>query len=416
MRRAVIVLLDGLRRDFVTAAATPRLHAFARGATQFAAHRSVFPSATRVVSSSLATGCFPNRHGMQGNSFALMEGGALVAHDAGQPDFLQHKRAVTGSSLAMPTLAQRLAPHGGAWIFSNVSPGAAYAHDPDGWGHVYHRAGSFGPGRRPVADPLEVTLDAAGDWAMTARFVAEVLPRRAPLSILWLGEPDHIQHEVGVGHPEMLRVLAEADRNAGMVIDALAGDDEVLLALASDHGHETVVGVVDVDQALVAAGLKASPDSGDVVTVSNGTSCLVYLLPAHAARREALGTFLQAQDWAGQVLSGHGLAAVGQSHANALAFAVVMRSSDAPNEHGAPGSAWVARPRAGKPDRLGCGQHGGLGTYEQMPFLMLAGPGFHPGAQSHATTSAVDIAPTVLAHLGLPSDGMDGRPLQVPSA
>jgi hypothetical protein len=230
-------------------------------------------------------------------------------------------------------------------VFSNVSPGAAYAHDPDGWGHVYHRAGSFGPGRVPVADPLAVSLDVAGDRAMTERFVAEVLPRRAPLSVLWLGEPDHIQHEVGVGHPEMLRVLAEADRNAGLVMDALAGDAEALLVVASDHGHETVVGVVDVDAALVAAGLKEGPDSGDVVTVSNGTSCLVYLHPAQAGRRAALGAFLAAQDWAGQVLEGDALAAVGQSHANGLAFAVAMRSSDAVNEHGVPGSALVARAR-----------------------------------------------------------------------
>jgi arylsulfatase A-like enzyme len=412
MRRAVIVVLDGLRRDFVTGATTPRLHEFAQQAERFAAHRSVFPSATRVVSSSLATGCYPNRHGMQGNSFALMEAGTLVAHDAGLPDFLQHKRRVTGSSLAMPTLAQRLAPHGGAWIFSNVSPGAAYTHDPDGWGHVYHRAGSFGPGRVSVADPLLVTLDAAGDRAMTERFVAEVLPRRAPLSILWLGEPDHIQHEVGVGHPEMLRVLAEADRNAGLVMDALAGDEEALLIVASDHGHETVVGVVDVDAALVAAGLKAAEDSNDVVTVSNGTSCLIYLHPDHAARLEALGRFLAAQDWAGHVLAGDGLAAVGQSHANALAFAVAMRCTDAPNEFGARGSALVAKPRGGKPDRLGCGQHGGLGQYEQMPFLLVAGPGFTPRSVCHFGTSVVDLAPTVLTHLGLPAHGMDGHSLQ----
>jgi arylsulfatase A-like enzyme len=412
MRRAVLVVLDGLRRDFVTAARTPRLHEFADRAERFDAHRSVFPSATRVVSSSLATGCYPNRHGMQGNSFALMEAGQLVAHDAGLPDFLQHKRAVTGASLAMPTLAQRLAPHGGAWVFSNVSPGAAYAHDPDGWGHVYHRAGSFGPGRIPVTDPLKVTPDAAGDHAMTERFIAEILPRRPALAVLWLGEPDFIQHAAGVGHPDMLRVLHEADRNAGMVIDAIGDNPDVLLLLASDHGHQTVTEVIDIDAALVAAGLKHDADSGDVVTVSNGTAALIYLHPAQSARRAALGEFLRAQPWAGEVLEGDSLAAVGQSHANALAYAVAMRCTDAPNAHGIPGTAFAALPRAGKPDRLGCGQHGGLGTYEQMPFLLAAGPGFAPGAIRTAPTSAVDIAPTVLAHLGLPANGMDGRRLQ----
>ena len=121
---------------------------FASRAQSFAAHRSMFPSATRVVSASFATGCTPARHELQGNTLALMEEGRLVYHDAGHPEFLQHKRRVTGRSLAVPTLAERLAPHGGMIMFSNVSPGAAYAHDPDGHGHVYHRAGSFAPGRK----------------------------------------------------------------------------------------------------------------------------------------------------------------------------------------------------------------------------------------------------------------------------
>ena len=99
----------------------------------------------------------------------------------GRPDFLQHKRKVTGRSLAVPTLAERLSTRGGAVIFSNVSPGAAYAHDPDGYGHVYHRAGSFGPGRIPLpdAEQMRVEPDLDGDRKMTERFIREVLFERA---------------------------------------------------------------------------------------------------------------------------------------------------------------------------------------------------------------------------------------------
>ena len=92
MPRAILVILDGLRRDLVTQETTPRLAAFAARSEQFASHRTVFPSCTRVVSASLATGCHPARHGLQGNTMALMENGRLVRHDAGRPDFLQHKR------------------------------------------------------------------------------------------------------------------------------------------------------------------------------------------------------------------------------------------------------------------------------------------------------------------------------------
>ena len=260
MRRAVLVILDGLRRDFVDAVRTPHLAEFAARAEAFPAYRTAFPSATRVVTATLATGCHPARHTLQGNAMALLEDGALVAHDAGLPDFLQHKRAVTGHSLAVPTLAERLAPHGGAIVYNNVSPGAAYAHDPDGHGHVYHRAGSFAPGRVAL-DPLPVELDAAGDRAMTERFIADALGERRPaLAVLWLGEPDHIQHNTVLGSPEHLAVLREADRHAAMAIEAVdrrrAAGDDVLLIVGSDHGHETVSGVVDIEAALIAGGLK----------------------------------------------------------------------------------------------------------------------------------------------------------------
>src|ERR1700759_5144586 len=221
MRRAVIVTVDGLRKDMISSEPTPNLAPFAGEAERLENYSTVFPSCTRVVSASLATGCFPARHGLQGNSVALLEHGELVLRDAGHPDFLQHKRRVTGRSLAVPTLAERLAPYGGAIIFSNVSPGAAYAHDPDGHGHVYHRAGSFGPGRVAVdaRDHLDITLDVAGDRHMTERFADEVVNRRRPaLGVLWLGEPDHIQHEMPLGSPEQRAVLAEADKHAGLVI------------------------------------------------------------------------------------------------------------------------------------------------------------------------------------------------------
>jgi hypothetical protein len=427
MRRAIMVILDGLRRDFVTEATTPRLTAFMRQATYFSEFRSAFPSATRIVSATFATGCFAARHTLQGNAVALLEDGVPVPHDVGRPDFLFHKKAVTGHALAVPTLAQLLAPHGGAIIFNNVSPGAARAHDPDGFGHVYHRAISTGPGLRPVDDPLNVTLDAAGDRAMTDRFISEVIHRRRPaLGVLWCGEPDHIQHNVPLGSPEHLAVLRQADRHAGMVMDAVARErdngDDVLLIVASDHGHETVSGVIDVEAELVAAGLKHGPDSTDVIAMANGTATLIYLHPDAAARRDALDAYLRAAAWAGSVFAADELGAVGQAPHQGLAFAVSMRADDGLNAFGVPGRSLVAKPRWDKPDRLGCGQHGGLGLFEQSPVLLIDGPGFTAGERRPEVARIVDLAPTILRHLRVPTDrgmadagmagaGMDGTAL-----
>lgn len=416
MRRVVAVILDGLRRDFIGPVQTPHLHDFAARATSFAAHRSVFPSVTRGVAASFATGCYPARHGLQGNTMALREDGVLVPYDAGLPDFLQHKRAVTGRSLGVPTLAERLASHGGAAIVSNVSPGAAYAHDPDGFGHVHHRAGSFAPGRLPTGR-LAVTLDAAGDRLATEHFIAATLGAQHPaLALLWCAEPDHIQHDYPLGSPTHLAVLQQADRHAGMVVEAVdrlrhAGDD-VLLIIGSDHGHETVGGLIDVESELIAAGLKGGRDSRDVLAQSNGTATLIYVAPEHDARRGALAAFLHTRPWAGCVFDAADLKTVGQSPDNGLAFAVSLRASNALNDFGVPGRALATVPRSGRGHPLGAGQHGGLGTYEQSPFLMIEGEGFAPGEIRTVPSSVIDVAPTVLAHLRLPAIGLDGTKLQ----
>jgi arylsulfatase A-like enzyme len=76
------------------------------------------------------------------------------------------------------------------------------------------------------------------------------------------------------------------------------------------------------------------------------------------------------------------------------------------------GTSLVAKPASGKADRLGCGQHGGFGAYEQSPFLMVSGTGFAEGKVRESAAAVVDIAPTILAHLGLAQDGMDGTTLQ----
>jgi arylsulfatase A-like enzyme len=416
MKRAVLVILDGLRRDFVDAERTPHLADFAARAESFNAYRTAFPSATRVVTATLATGCHPARHTLQGNSMALLEDGVLVPHDAGLPDFLQHKRTVTGHSLAVPTLAQLLAPHGGAIIYNNVSPGAACAHDPDGHGHVYHRAGSFAPGRIPL-DPLNIGLDSAGDGVLTERFIADALGRRRPaLAVLWLGEPDHIQHNTALGSPEHLAVLREADRHAGLAIAAVdrrrAAGDDILLMVGSDHGHETVSGVIDIEAELIAAGLKTASDSNDVLAVSSGTSSLIYLHPDAEPRRDRLGGFLASQPWAGHVIDAADLGTIGQAPHHGLAFAVSLKADAAENEFGVPGRSLAARPRWGKPDRLGCGQHGGLGQFEQSPVLLIDGPGFPAGTARAAAVHVTDLAPTIMRHLGIPASGMDGRPLQ----
>jgi arylsulfatase A-like enzyme len=418
-RRVVAVITDGLRRDLVTPELTPTIAALRKRGTWFGAHRSVFPSCTRVVSSSFSTGCLPSTHGLAGNSMCLVDNGRLVLHDVGKPEFVDEKRRLTGRVLNRPTLAERLARVGGGIVFNNVSPGAAYMHDPDGHGHVYHRAGSFAPGKVRIEgdDELLVVQGPDGDTEATRRFATEVVKERRPAyALLWLSEPDTTQHKVPLGSPRHREVLAATDRNVATVLaaveDCRRAGEEILLLVGSDHGHETVIETIDVGGELVRAGLKQDAESDDVVVAPNGTGALVYVDPRHEARIGDIGRFLAAQAWSGQVFGRDRLAEAGVPSGGGLAFAVAMAASETPSAFGVPGSSYAVGGASAKSKPVGCGQHGGLGRYEQSPYLIVEGAGFAPGAAVEAPTSAIDVAPTILRFLGQPEEELDGRALQ----
>jgi arylsulfatase A-like enzyme len=418
MKRAVIVICDSLRADLVTPRDAPFLSEFGRRSANFANHRSVFPSTTRTSAASIATGCLPARHGLLGNTMAIDEGDGLICLSVGKPDFRDRLHRATGRTLHRPTLAERISCEGGTTIaISNVSPGAAYFLDPDGFGWVYNPAGSFGPGRRPLPaeEGLATSKGAEGDRAATGRFCEEVLRGRVPtIALLWLSEPDYTGHHTPLGSPAHRRAIASADENVRRVAKTVASLDptgeDVLFVVGSDHGMETVAETIDLDGLLLDAGLKGAPTSSDVVVAPNGTSALLYFADPAGTLVGEVARFLETQDWIGRTFVGPGLTAAGLPTNSAMQIAVTLKPDDRSNPHGVPGHSPVVRDALEPKDATGFGQHGGLGKNEQSPFLFISGSGFAPGPR-HAPSSLIDIAPTVLRHLGLPTTGMDGQPL-----
>jgi hypothetical protein len=415
-RRAVFVNCDGLGRDWVTRALTPVLHEAARANLWCANHRAVFPSVTRVSAASVATGCHPCRHGLHGNRMGLMEQGKIVVRDVGNPDFRDHLRRATGGTLRVPTLAERVAEAGGFVGFSNVSPGAAYFLDPEHFGHIYHRAGSYAPGGSPIngADALEVSHDLAGDRAMTERFCSEVLlDRRPAIAVLWLANPDLTLHGAPLGSPAHHEALRETERNVLQVLQTVEGlrahGEEILLLIGSDHGQETIGDCIDVEAWLAMQGLGALVDGGDVAVAGQGTAALLYATDKGRPRLLDLLDVMRQQSWAGEVITDRKLAALGHAARDGVVAAVNMARLDDANAYGVVGRRWTAA-EPGKPAAIGSGQHGGWGPDETKPFLILNDGGISSGTLGRST-SLVDIAPTIVAFLKLATDGFDGTPL-----
>ena len=412
---AVIVITDGLRRDSIEAQSTPALDVLRGESVWLRRHRSAAPSVTRVCSATIATGCYPLRHELAGNKLCLLDHGKLRLLDVGVPSFFSLCRELRGHVLGVPTLAQRTEAAGGLRMYGNASPGAAYVQDPTHRGHVFHRAGSFGPrGQLPQSEALNVSSDLAGDRAMTERFIDDLENQLAAVNLLWLGHPDTTQHHCPLGSPEHLEALRRTDENVSAVyacVDELRrkGKD-VLFIAGSDHGHETVSGLVDIDKQLAEAGFESELASGRLVTAPNGTAALVYLQAPEAvgARR---GAFFRQADWLSDVVCRRQFELYGISQAPALEFFLSLKSDPAAlNPYGVAGES-LACLVPGSPYPIGCGQHGGLGLHEQSPYCLVNHPGLRPSEISAATDLTL-IAPTVLRFLGLSLDGLDGRSLQ----
>lgn len=412
MKRAVYVNCDGLCTDWIRSELTPSLAGLSARGLRCAEHRSIFPSVTRASASAVATGCRPIKHGLHGNRMAFIEDGRLVVRDAGPPDFRGHMRKALGRTLRVPTMSQRVVNHGGFVGYSNVSPGAAYFLDPEEHGEVRHRAGSYAPGGAAVP-PLPVKAGLEGDATMAALFCENVLLSDKPraISVMWFGDPDLTMHNAPIGSPTHLAALREIDALVGKVaatIDALrAKGEDILLLVGSDHGHETISKGINVTAWLDENGYRALREAGQIAFATQGTATLLYAIGE--AERVVLEVIakLKASPWVGEIAMGEELVRLGIQPEGGLVAGISHARDPAPNAFGVPGQRWGAF-NGSEFKGLGNGQHGGWGPDETRPFLIVDHPGAKPARLSERT-SLIDIAPTVLAFLGVPSDGMEGR-------
>jgi hypothetical protein len=105
------------------------------------------------------------------------------------------------------------------------------------------------------------------------------------------------------------------------------------------------------------------------------------------------------------------LGQVGLAPAHGLSLAFTLRSSDARNGYGVPGRSDLVALASDGRVKTGFGSHGGLGAWEQSPFLVADGTAVAPGSVTDLPSSILDIAPTALRHLSIDAPGLDGRAL-----
>ena len=434
-RLIAIFVVDGLRPDSITETDTPTIHRLRTEGVEYVNSHSLFPTSTRVNAAALVTGTYPGRHGIVGNSMFVPGVNAQAPFDTGDFRQLTRLEEVDGRVVTTATLGEILQRNRRRLVtVSSGTTGNGYLLNPqarDGAGVAIHglfEAGKTAAFPREVSDAVTRRFgspppdpDDIGQMEWTDTVLRDyVLPELRPDVVIdWMGPLDSAQHAHGVGSPAAKAALRAVDASLSRtiaVLQSLTPPRRIGIVITSDHGFALHTDGVNVVQSLIAAGLKASASSTDIVVATQGQSVLFYVPSRDPAVVSRLVGFLQQQPWVDVVFTRGGTADHG-SVPGTFSFDItqsshVSRSPDVAaslawtstrNTYGVEGAQTIHSGRSG-PLTGGASGHGGLSPWVVKNTLVLWGSDFRSRVRTEAPASLADLMPTVLSLLGIRSD------------
>jgi predicted AlkP superfamily pyrophosphatase or phosphodiesterase len=216
-RYLVLVSIDGFRWDYLDQYPTPALHELAERGVRAEALVPVFPTLTFPNHYSIATGLFPQNHGIVANVFP----------NADQSDWYIYKEAESAQDgswyggVPIWVAAHRAGLRTAAFFFPGTEA-PVQGVTPDRW-YRYDKSISGSKRLRQVLD-----------W------LAEPPESRPHMITLYFDDVDDHSHWSGVGSRQAKKAIARVDgyiRRLVQGIDRLPYGDQVTLVVVSDHGQ-----------------------------------------------------------------------------------------------------------------------------------------------------------------------------------
>lgn len=421
--RHLLIVVDGLRPDYVTAEVMPNLTALGKRGVVFTRHHAVYPTVTRVNASSISTGAYPERHGLLGNSVFFPRVDPARFLDTSDRDALLKIAAAEGRLLTAPTLGESLqaagrkmlvvsSGSGGSALLNNhtLSGGAILHYDfvmPDALRDAMKTIGQA---------PAEGAPDDARDRYAVDAFLKVGIPRVDPsVTVMWLGALDSTAHEKGIGAAETVAILRHVDREIKRVEDGLKAAgllDSYNIWVTSDHGFSTYTGGVNLGE-LLKPFARSLPDGsprivsgGGAIYVRDDDEAAVSAITAALQRTRGVGAIFtraaRAGSFDGRLPGTLSFDVARWDHPRAAQILFSPDWSDARNAYGMRGSSASG----------GTAGHGSSSPWDIHNTLIAAGPDLKRGVTIDNPSANVDFAPTFLRLLGLPiPPSVQGRPL-----
>lgn len=421
--KTLIVFFDGLRPDYITQEQMPNLYDFAQKASRGNHHHSVFPTVTRVNSSSYATGSYPGTHGLLGNSIYFPKVSPNKTIGTTYEELMKVQESESGQLLTAVSMGEVLDAAGEKMmVFSSGTTGQAYLQNHKvGNGAIINQElilpETF---KAQVMSEIGPMPKGTGDVYIKHKWIADALlyyglKNDGPLvSAVWFSDPDGAAHRYGIGSEQAVSAIKYVDAQFGRILDSLSARglrEKYNILISTDHGFVTHTGKQNLSDLLIAEGLKKDKESDDVV-ISEGA---IYVKNHDETAIKKILATLHKADWIGAVFTkpkkkGSMTGWVeGTLSFDAIHYNHPTRSGDilvAPNWNDNKNDKGFA----GTDFSGGVAGHGGSSPYEINIALFTDGPDFKKASISDLPTSNIDIAPTVLALYNLPiPKQMDGR-------
>ncbi len=412
--RHLLIVLDGLRPDYVTPEVMPNLHALGQRGVVMTRHHAVFPTVTRVNASSIATGAYPGAHGLMGNSvFFPQVDPSRFLNTGERSNLLRVSDAVGGELLTTPTLGEMLqasgkrvlivssGSSGSSFLLNHTVAGGAIIHYEHGLPEAIHEKTLELLGDAPT---VGMPSDARNRWAVDA-FLGIGLPEIDPaVTLMWLTDPDATAHQHGMGHPTTVEALARVDAEIERIRDGLADAgllDVTNIWITSDHGFSDHTSGVDLTGLLEPFAGTLSDGSPRIVTgggaiyVRDDDETTVAEIVAAIQATRGLGAVFTrggnantTEGWVPGTLS---FEVAHWDHPRSADVLVSADWTDEANEYGYRGTSAQG----------GTAGHGSSSPFDIRATLIAAGPDVKEGVTVEVPSGNVDLAPTFLHLLGI---------------
>lgn len=216
----VVLSLDAFRWDYPDKAHTPNLDRIAQNGVKAKSLKPSFPSLTFPNHYSMATGLYPDHHGIVNNRFYAPEFDEY--YSIGDRSKVEDGKFYGGEPIWVTAENQGLKTGIFYWVGSEAPVKGVYSTNWKKYDHDF---------------PFKQRADTVISWL-------KLPDEQRPRLIMWyIAEPDGAGHDFGPDSPELVKMVESLDSIVGYFLnemDKLPVKDKINLIVTSDHGMGTI--------------------------------------------------------------------------------------------------------------------------------------------------------------------------------